>query len=114
MAKRRTITRRGVTIRDLGSHETYNGVAWAAEVAVLGMRWRVENEGNGGMTLWTRAERDAGHRFAGERETFAEIARLARTESSLAEFAEIMDSDREAAGLFISAALDGCFLVVEA
>jgi hypothetical protein len=110
---RREMTRRGVRIRDLGSHETRNGIAWAAEVDFGGMAWRVENAGNGGMTLWTRRE-DGVHGFAGERETFAGIARLARTEPCLAEYAETMDDDRRAAGMFISAALDGCFLVTEA
>jgi len=102
-----------VTIVDRGSHETRNGIAWAAFVDFGGMAWRVENDGNGGMTMWSRRERDV-HGFAGERETFAGIAALARTEPALAEYGEIMDDDREAAGLFVSAALDGCFRVVEA
>ena len=111
---KRMMSRRGVTIRDLGSHETRSGISWAAEVEYDGKRFFVENEGSGGMTFWSRAEKDAGHRFAGVRDAQMEIARLARTEPALAEYADCLDEDAEAAGMFISAALDGCFLVVQA
>jgi len=111
---RKTISRRGVTIRDLGSCETRNGIAWAAEVGFGGKLFFVENCGDGGMTLWSRVEKDAGHRFAGVRDAQTAIAALARTEPALAEYADCLDEDAEAAGMFISAALDGCFLVVQA
>lgn len=36
MPKRKTMTRLGVTVKDLGSCPTRNGIAWSAEVTVGG------------------------------------------------------------------------------
>ena len=113
MRKGQTMTRRGVTVKDLGHHETRNGIAWSAEVVVLGMRFRVENDGNGGCDSWDRIDA-AAHMQDGLREACAFIAPIARTEPALAEYADILENDAEAAGMFVSAMLDGAFRVVQA
>lgn len=102
-----------MTVIDRGSHETRNGIAWAAEVHVIGQRWRVENDGNGGADRWSLAN----GKPAGTIEfdtVMAELARLARTEPALAEAKRWMRGDRDAASLYVTAALDGAFLVMEA
>lgn len=107
--RRKTMTRLGVTVNGLGSCQTYNGIAWSADVTVGGKSFRVSNAGNGGCDEWTDSK---GWRVNEDcAETWKFIADLARREPALAEYADIMDNDAEAAGMFVSAMLDGAFLV---
>ncbi len=106
--KRRTTTRLGVTVRDLGSCPTRNGIAWSAEVTVGGKSFRVSNDGNGGCDDWYPV---SGRVNEGCAEAWATIAALARREPALAEYADVMTNAAEAAGMFVAAMLDGAFLV---
>lgn len=114
MSKRRTVERLGVRIVDRGSCETRNGIAWSAEVTLsVGGKQRtflVANSGNGGCDDWTELKAD-GHLFAHVDEAQKVIAVLARREPALAEYADCLASDEAAAGLWVGAALDGCFLI---
>lgn len=109
MRKRKTMTRLGVTVKDLGSCPTYNGIAWSAEVTVDGKSFRVSNAGNGGCDDWIAT--GTARINEGCAEAWSTIAALARREPALAEYADIMGNDAEAAGMFVSAMLDGAFLV---
>lgn len=113
---RKTIERLGVRITSLGAAQTRDGIAWSAQVEFVGepaRTFRVQNDGNGGGERWSRVRTPAfqGHLAEGLEEAQSEIARLARREPALAEYADLMHDDEAAAGLWISAALDGAFLI---
>ena len=114
MKRRRTVTRLGVTIKDLGSCETRNGIAWSAEVSLTiagtPRTFLVSNDGNGGCDDWTERGAD-GHAFENVGAAEKILAEYARREPALADVRDCLEHDYAAAGMWIAAALDGCFLI---